>query len=171
MNALVYVDIDQGIHKVKVYSCTIWKTKKTTWVFLYIKYSKVWSVLLEHFVERKPLISEECSALHFMVFDGFICASFVFIGVLEYPICLRKLPLNLRHILRGMVQKASVECSSAILYYATIFLLPYIFLRIWIVINLLLPNYSSSAVSIFTNALLMFCVLVHCKNIILVSFA
>ena len=27
--------------------------------FLYIKYSKFWSVSLEHFVERKPLISEE----------------------------------------------------------------------------------------------------------------
>ena len=26
---------------------------------VYIKYSKFWSVLLEHFVERKPLISEE----------------------------------------------------------------------------------------------------------------
>ena len=29
------------------------------WVFLCIKYSKFWSVLLEHFIERKPLISEE----------------------------------------------------------------------------------------------------------------
>ena len=37
MNALVYVDIDQGIHK-----------------------GKFWSVSLEHFVERKPLFSEEC---------------------------------------------------------------------------------------------------------------
>ena len=36
-----------------------WNTKKTTWVFLYIKYSKFWSVSLEHFIERKPLISEE----------------------------------------------------------------------------------------------------------------
>ena len=36
-----------------------WKTKKTTWVFLYIKYSKFWSISLENFVERKPLISEE----------------------------------------------------------------------------------------------------------------
>ena len=33
--------------------------KKTTWVFLYIKYSKFWSVSLEHFIEHKPLISEE----------------------------------------------------------------------------------------------------------------
>ena len=37
--------------------------KNYTWVFLYIKYSKFWSVSLEHFVERKPLISEECSFL------------------------------------------------------------------------------------------------------------
>ena len=28
-------------------------------LFLYIKYSKFWSILLEHFVELKPLISEE----------------------------------------------------------------------------------------------------------------
>ena len=40
-----------------------WKTKKTTRVFLYINYSKFWSVLLEHFVERKPLIYEECVCL------------------------------------------------------------------------------------------------------------
>ena len=33
--------------------------KKIIWVFLYIKYSKFWSVLLEHFVERKPPISKE----------------------------------------------------------------------------------------------------------------
>ena len=36
-----------------------WKTKKTSWGFVYIKYSKFWSVSLEHFVERKPLIYEE----------------------------------------------------------------------------------------------------------------
>ena len=33
--------------------------KKPTWVFLYKKYSKFWSVSLEHFIERKPLIYEE----------------------------------------------------------------------------------------------------------------
>ena len=38
MNALVYVDIDWGIHKVKTQKCSKCKTKKTTWVFLYIKY-------------------------------------------------------------------------------------------------------------------------------------
>ena len=52
-----------------------------------------------------------------MVFDGFICASFVFIGVLEYPICLRKLPLNLRRILRGMVQKATVLYTTIFVYW------------------------------------------------------
>ena len=62
------LNIDQGIHKVKIYSCTKWKTKKTTWVFLCIKYSKIWSILLEHFVERKPLISEECIGIFFNLF-------------------------------------------------------------------------------------------------------
>ena len=37
-----------------------WKTKKSIWIFLYIKYRKFWSVSLEHFIERKPLIYEEC---------------------------------------------------------------------------------------------------------------
>ena len=36
------------------------KNEKSTWVFLYIKYSILWSTLLENFVERKPLIYEEC---------------------------------------------------------------------------------------------------------------
>ena len=40
MNALVYVDIDQGIHKGKSKVARNEKRKKTTWVFLYIKYSK-----------------------------------------------------------------------------------------------------------------------------------
>ena len=35
------------------------KNKKNTRVFLYINNSKFWSVSLEHFVERKPLIYEE----------------------------------------------------------------------------------------------------------------
>ena len=34
------------------------------WVFLFIKYSKFWSVSLEHFIERKPLISEEWHRFH-----------------------------------------------------------------------------------------------------------
>ena len=38
----------------------IWKMKKTTWVFIFQKYGKFWSVLLRHFINHKPLISEEC---------------------------------------------------------------------------------------------------------------
>ena len=42
-----------------------WKIKKTTWVFLFQKYGKFWSILLEHFTEHKPLISEEWSFILF----------------------------------------------------------------------------------------------------------
>ena len=35
------------------------KSPVCTWVFLYIKYSKFWSISLGHYVERKTLISEE----------------------------------------------------------------------------------------------------------------
>ena len=45
MNALVYVDIHQGIYKGKTQSCLKWKMKKTKWVFFFYKYSKFWSVL------------------------------------------------------------------------------------------------------------------------------
>ena len=38
------------------------------WVFLYIKYSKFWSISLEHFIERKPLISEEWPAVFVTIF-------------------------------------------------------------------------------------------------------
>ena len=41
MNALVYVNIEQGIHKKKLKNAgNEERTKKTTWVFLYIKYDK-----------------------------------------------------------------------------------------------------------------------------------
>ena len=43
---LLNVHIDHRIKKIK--SCTIWKMKKTTWTFLYMKYSKFWCVLLKH---------------------------------------------------------------------------------------------------------------------------
>ena len=36
MNALVYVDIEQGIYKVKLKVALKWKTKKTMWVFFSI---------------------------------------------------------------------------------------------------------------------------------------
>ena len=45
---MVYVNIDQGIHKGKNYMG-----------FLVMKYSKFWNIWLEHFIERKPFISEE----------------------------------------------------------------------------------------------------------------
>ena len=48
------------------------KNEKTTWVFLYIKYSKFWSVSLEHFVERKPPISEECYTDIKIIFLSFL---------------------------------------------------------------------------------------------------
>ena len=35
------------------------KNEKNTWVFIFQKYGKFWSVLLEHFIKHKPLISEE----------------------------------------------------------------------------------------------------------------
>ena len=60
MNALVYVDIDQGIHKGEDESCSKWKTKKTTWVFFLYKYRKFWSISLEFKLERKSFILEVC---------------------------------------------------------------------------------------------------------------
>ena len=59
MNALVYVNC-QHIpgHSLWKKSSTKWTTKKTTWVFVFQKYGKFWSVSLEHLVEHKPLISE-----------------------------------------------------------------------------------------------------------------
>ena len=39
--------------------------KKTHVVFLYVKYTKFWSISLEHFVDRKPLIYEEWNILLF----------------------------------------------------------------------------------------------------------
>ena len=40
MNALVYVNIVQGIHKGENESCWKSKTKKTTWIFFLYKYRK-----------------------------------------------------------------------------------------------------------------------------------
>ena len=59
-NALVYVDIDQGIHKVKLKIACNEKQKKTTWVFFIYKYGKFWRVLPEQKVDLKPLFSKEC---------------------------------------------------------------------------------------------------------------
>ena len=62
MNALVYVNIDQGIHKGKNESCLKWKTKKTTWVFFLYEYRKFWSISSEFKLERKTFILEVCIA-------------------------------------------------------------------------------------------------------------
>ena len=50
MNALVYVDIDEGIYKVKMRKSSEWKMKKKivlcTWIFFFYKYGKFWRILL-----------------------------------------------------------------------------------------------------------------------------
>ena len=61
MNALVFVDIDQGIQKGENESCSKWKTKKTTWVFFLYKYRKFWNVSSEVKLERKSFILEVCT--------------------------------------------------------------------------------------------------------------
>ena len=59
MNALVYVGKGQGIHrgKNKVTPNEKWK-ELDMWVFLSMKYSQLWSILVEHFNKYKPIISE-----------------------------------------------------------------------------------------------------------------
>ena len=59
MNAPVYVEIDQGILKVKLRNARNEKQKKTMWVFFFYKYGKFWSVSLDKKVDLKPLFSEE----------------------------------------------------------------------------------------------------------------
>ena len=71
LNALVYVNIDQGIHKGKSNVARNEKQKKTTWVFIFQKYGKFWSVSLEHFIKHKPYISEECS-VHTQSLNSFL---------------------------------------------------------------------------------------------------
>ena len=61
MNALGYVDIDQGIHKVKMKVAQNEKRKKTTWVFFLHKYRKFWSVTSEFKLECKTFILEVCT--------------------------------------------------------------------------------------------------------------
>ena len=64
MNALVYVDIDRGIHKVKLKNALNEKQKKTTWVFFFYKYTKFWSILPDKKVDLKPHFSEEWLPKH-----------------------------------------------------------------------------------------------------------
>ena len=60
MNALGYVDIDQGIFKVKMKVAQNVKVKKTTRVFFLYKYRKFWSISLEFKLEHKSFILEVC---------------------------------------------------------------------------------------------------------------
>ena len=69
MNALVYVDIDQGIHKGKNESFSKSKTKKTTLVFFLYKYRKFLSISSEFKLERKSFILEVC---------GHICCTYLY---------------------------------------------------------------------------------------------
>ena len=62
MNAQIYVERDQGIHKGKNEWCLKWKMKKLHAFFLH-KHSKFLSVLVWQKLKQKPLISEEWSKL------------------------------------------------------------------------------------------------------------
>ena len=59
-------------------------TKKnfTTWIFVFQKYGKFWSVLQEHFIKHKPLISEECCIFtkkkSLKIYWNFFCYYFLF---------------------------------------------------------------------------------------------
>ena len=60
INALVYVSIDRDIHKGRMKN----DKKKNNVGSSYKKYGKFWSISLEHFVERKRLISEKWSTYY-----------------------------------------------------------------------------------------------------------
>ena len=66
MNALVYVVIDQGIHKVKMKVAQNEKRKKTTWVFFLHKYRKFLSIFSEFKLELKLFNLEVCGVCLFM---------------------------------------------------------------------------------------------------------
>ena len=57
--------------------------KKTTWVFVFQKYGKFWSILWGHFINPKPLISEECIVNVFRCYFPKIVFIYLFIFCLE----------------------------------------------------------------------------------------
>ena len=59
-----------------------WKKKKTTWVFVFQKYGKCWSISLGHFIKHKPLISEECK-FNFIFASTLTCIVFPFSSVVH----------------------------------------------------------------------------------------
>ena len=58
------------------------------WVFLYMEYDKFQSILLEHFIELKPLIFEECILKFLFVVMNFFhpFVNFVETRVLTYVV-------------------------------------------------------------------------------------
>ena len=49
---MVYVNIDQDIHRVKLKVAQNEKQKKTVWVFFYYEYGKIWRILQEQKIEH-----------------------------------------------------------------------------------------------------------------------
>ena len=47
------------------------KNEITTWVFVFQKYSKFWSISLEHFIKHKPRISEEWNTAKVLFYQRF----------------------------------------------------------------------------------------------------
>ena len=45
--------------------------QKTTWVFVFQKYGKFWSILLGHFIKHKPLSYEDKSELLYVDYVPF----------------------------------------------------------------------------------------------------
>ena len=64
MNAPVYVDIDQGIHKVKLKNALNEKRKKLRRFSFSINIANFEAFLRTKKVDLKPLFSEECSFMH-----------------------------------------------------------------------------------------------------------
>ena len=58
VEALVSVDIDQGIH---YYNSKVARNEKNLFNPSFQKYGKFWSISLDNFTKHKPLISEEWS--------------------------------------------------------------------------------------------------------------
>ena len=81
------------------------KNKKTTWVFLYIKYSKFWSVSLKHFVEHKPLIYEECFGTCYPITSLRPQRT-------HFYFCFKKVSTCLSAKFLSFIKKVSTICSS-----------------------------------------------------------
>ena len=55
-----------------------WKMKNSTWIFVFQKYGKFWSISQGHFIKHKPLISEE------WVTNTSYCHQYIIILVLKF---------------------------------------------------------------------------------------